>query len=129
MTPRTRLSARSLALFGAAVAMLGVAACTDEQRQALGEEDLRDSLRGRIVDVLEGDDLELDGDLLCVAAIADGSAATAGCEGTTTSGAAVAGTYDGTADIDAETCTARFDVVVDGAAIAGEDDVDCFDVP
>ena len=81
--------------------------------------------------VADAQGLEIDGDLTCTAAITADSALTASCDGTTSSGAAVSGTFEGTADLEAdpESCTAQLIVLVDQASVADESDVDCFTGP
>ena len=111
----------------AAVAVVALAAgCSDEQRRDLGEEDARDTLSARVEQVLDEQGLELDGDLDCTADLAEDGTATANCTGTDTAGAAVVGTFVGTADVEAETCTAQLVVTVADASVAEVTDVDCF---
>ena len=107
------------------------AGCSDEQRRDLGEEDIRQSLTDHVEQVAGDQGVELDGDLTCTADITADSALNASCDGTTSSGAAVTGTFDGTADMetDPEVCTAHLVVLVDQASVADETDVDCFTGP
>ena len=104
-----------------------VAGCSDEQRRDLGEQDTSDSLTAQVERVVADQGLELDGSLDCTADIDEASAVTSSCTGTATSGAAIGGTFTGTADVDAETCTAQLVVEIDGEPVADEPDVDCFD--
>jgi hypothetical protein len=107
---------------------VGATACSADQKRGLGEVDARDALSGQVEQVVTDQGSDVDGDLSCTATIGSDGAVTSTCTGTTTSGAAVTGTFTGTADIDAETCTAQLDVEIDGATVADEPDVDCFDV-
>jgi len=125
---RVRRSPRSatVAALAAGVLLLG-AACTDEQRRALGEEDVRASLAARVSAAVEADGSELEGDLDCQATIGDDGVVTAGCTGTTTTGDAVSGAYAGTADVDAETCAADVVATIADEPVMGETGVECFD--
>ncbi|MET0909141.1 MAG: hypothetical protein ABWZ99_06700 [Ilumatobacteraceae bacterium] len=128
----TTTSHRSGLLALVSVGLLAVATgCSDEQRRDLGEEDIRQSLTEHVEQVADAQGLEIDGDLTCTADITAESALTASCDGTTSSGAAVSGTFEGTADMetDAEVCTAQLIVLVDQASVADEPDVDCFTGP
>ena len=107
---------------------LASTSCSDEQRRALGEEDIRDALAGQVQQVLDEHELEPDGDLDCTGDISSAGVATGSCTGTTTTGAPIDGSFDGTADVDDETCTAQLVVEVDGEVIADSTSVDCFDV-
>ncbi len=118
---------RRLATVTILAALTVVAGCSDEQRRDLGEEDARDALVAQVEQVVADQGLELDGDLDCTANIDEASAVTSSCTGTTTSGATVSGTFTGTADVDAETCTAQLAVEIDGKSVADEPDVNCFD--
>jgi hypothetical protein len=110
-----------------AVAAFGVTACTDDQRRSLGEEDVRDSLRASVEQVLDTHDASLDGDLGCTATIgADGTVA-GSCTGTTDDGNDVAAAYTGTADVDEETCQADLTVSVAGEQLAADSGANCFD--
>jgi hypothetical protein len=50
------------------------------------------------------------------------------CSGVDASGAAVTGTFDGTADVDAESCTAHLVVSIDDRAVVDQPDINCFEV-
>jgi hypothetical protein len=111
----------------ASVALIVVAsACNHADRKELGEEDARAMLQQRVEQAVTGRNLSLDGGLRCTAGIDDQGALSASCQGTTTSKQAVSATMAGTADVDAETCTAQLAVAVDGEQVATEPDVDCF---
>lgn len=105
-----------------------IAGCSADQRRALGEEDARDALTTHVERAVEADGLELDGDLDCRAEIGEDSAMSASCSGAATSGVSVAGTFDGSADFDAESCSAHLVVTIDAASVVDRADVDCFDV-
>jgi len=107
------------------------AGCSDEQRRDLGEEDIRQSLTEHVEQAADDEGVDIDGDLTCTADITDQSTLTASCDGTTTTGVAVVGTFEGHADLEAdpEVCAAHLVVVVDQAAVADEADVDCFAGP
>ena len=102
--------------------------CTADQRRGLGEEDARDALTTQIETAMSDHGLALDGALDCRAALAADSVMSADCVGLTQSGVAVAGTFDGTADADAETCSARLVVEIDDEPVVDQPQVDCFDV-
>ena len=127
-----RLTHRGRRRSYAAVAVVAVVAlavgCNEEDRRELGEEDARDALSAQVEQVLDEQGLELDGDLDCTADVAEDGTATANCTGTDADGAAVVGTFAGTADVDAETCNAQLVVTVADAAVAEVADVDCFAV-
>ncbi len=114
-----------LAPLAAAVLAVG---CTADQRRGLGEEDARDALTMQVERAVADRGLELDGDLACRAALAVDSALTAECAGLTVSGVVVAGSFDGTADVDAESCSVRLVVEIDETPVVERPQVDCFDV-
>jgi len=120
-----------LALVSVGLLAIAAVGCSDEQRRDLGEEDVRQSLTEHVEQVAGDQDLEIDGDLTCTADITDGSTLTASCDGTTSTGGAIVGTFDGSADMetDPEVCTAHLVVLVDQASVADEADVDCFTGP
>jgi hypothetical protein len=106
---------------------IAATACSDGQKRALGEQDVRDSLRASVEEVVTARGTSVDGDGLdCSASIAADGAVDGHCAGTTAAGEAVAVAYRGTADVDAETCTAVMTVTFAGAAQPAADGVDCF---
>lgn len=113
---------------GSLATVVLVVGCTADQRRGLGEEDARDALTMQIETALSDHGLALEGDLACHAVLTPNSAMTADCVGMTESGVAVAGTFDGTADADAETCSVRFVVEIDDEPVVDQPHVDCFDV-
>lgn len=116
----------ALGALAAGVLALGTA-CTDEQRRSLGEEDVRTSLAAQVGAAVESAGLALDGDLDCHAAIDVVGNVTAGCTGTTETGDAVSGAYNGTGDVDAETCTAHMVTTIADERVSDEPDVECFE--
>jgi len=125
-------SRRSGLLALVSVGLLAIAAgCSEEQRRDLGEEDIRQSLGEHVEQVVDGQGLEIDGDLTCHADITESSTLTASCDGTTSTGAAIVGTFEGAADMetDPEVCAAHLVVLVDQTSVADEADVDCFTGP
>jgi hypothetical protein len=126
----SRSSTGRAALVAALVATLAITACSDEDRRELGAQDAQESLERWVEQAVAARGMALDGDLSCTAAIADDSVVTSSCDGTTTSGTAVTGTFDGTADVSdgAETCAVHLIVSVADDIVADEPAVDCFDV-
>lgn len=124
-------STRRRVLLPVVVAALAItAACSDEDRRELGAQDAEESLQGRVQQALAGQGLELDGDLSCAATITSDDVVASSCDGTTTSGAPVTGSYEGTADVSAgaETCAVRLVVLVAAEPVLDEPGVDCFDM-
>ncbi len=109
-----------------AVVTVAAAGCTADDKRELGEQDIRDSLRASAGRVLDEHSTSADGALRCTARIGADGVATGSCSGTTADGVAFVVRYDGTADVDAETCTATMAVTVDGVAQADRPGVDCF---
>lgn len=124
----TSRSGRHLLTASTILVLVAASGCGDEQRRDLGEEDTRAALQERVAQVVENEGLALDGDLECSGDIGADSAVTSTCTGTTTSAAAIVASFTGTADVDAETCTARLVVEVDGEVVLDEPDADCFAV-
>ena len=112
---------------GAVVVLLALAGCSKEQRRDLGEIDVRDALHGEVEQAASDQNLDVDGDLDCTADIDADSNVVASCAGTATSGEAISGTYAGTADVDAEQCSALLVITVEGAEIVNNPDAKCFD--
>ncbi|MET0325549.1 MAG: hypothetical protein ABW219_10025 [Ilumatobacteraceae bacterium] len=128
----TTTSHRSGLLALVSVGLLAIAAgCSEEQRRDLGEEDIRRSLTEHVEQVADDRGLDIDGDLTCTADITEQSTLTASCDGITSTGVAIVGSFEGTADMedDPEVCTAHLVVLVDEASVADEADVDCFTGP
>lgn len=119
---------RVLAVLTAVIVTVGAAACSEEQRRDLGEVDIRETLADHVEQVVENQELALDGDLDCTADIADDDlAVTSSCTGETSSGLTVSGSFTGSADVEAEECTAALAVTIGDEAVADESGVDCFE--
>jgi hypothetical protein len=125
--PPRRRRGVGLVIAAVALATVAIAGCSDEQRRSLGEEDLRDSLNSLTVAAIDSADASPNGRLSCTADIGSDSAVTATCTGTVEGGGVVEGTFTGTADVDAETCSAQLLVRIDGDTVAERDDTRCFD--
>jgi hypothetical protein len=114
------------ALLPLAVVALAATACSDDQKRALGEEDVRDSLRASVEHVVDDAGTTLGDDLECTSSIDTDGTVTGSCDGATADGDAVAAAYAGTADVDAESCTADMTVTVGDAPPTTATGVDCF---
>jgi hypothetical protein len=114
------------ALLPLAVLAVAATACSDEDKRALGEQDVRDSLRASTEQVLDEQGAAVDGDLECTSSIGTDGAVQGACTGTAADGTAIVAGYVGTADVDAETCTATMAITVAGAALPDRSNVDCF---
>lgn len=110
----------------AAVAAMLMVGCSAEQRRDLGEADVMLSLQTEIEDVLDDNNLELDGDMACTSDLDSEPNVAATCEGTTTSGKAFSGTYDGAADVDDIECSVELTIVIAGSQVVNESNVNCF---
>jgi hypothetical protein len=108
------------------VAVVAVAGCNADDKRELGEQDVRDSLRASVEDVLTERSTSVDGGLDCTSTIGSDGAVEGSCSGTTASGEAVVLRYVGLADIDAETCSATMAVSIGGVALDDRAGVDCF---
>ena len=108
------------------VVAVAAAGCNADDKRELGEQDIRDSLRASADRVLDERSTAADGALRCTAKIGTDGVTTGSCSGTTADGVSFVVRYDGTADVDAETCTATMAVTVDGVAQADRPGVDCF---
>jgi hypothetical protein len=112
----------------AVVVLLAVSGCTSAQRQALGEQDVRDALSTQVDKAFSGRGLSRDGNLDCASTIGSDSKVSATCTGAAKSGEAVTGSFTGTADVNAETCIAQLTVKINGNQIVDQPGVDCFKV-
>jgi hypothetical protein len=113
------------------LAILAVAAtaCSDDQKRSLGEQDVRDSLRTSVEQILDDTGDGVDGDGLdCTSSIGSDGTVDGSCAGSTDGGEPVTAAYAGTADIDAETCTAVMTITVGATELPPDDGVDCFGV-
>jgi hypothetical protein len=112
----------------AVVVLLAVSGCTSAQRQALGEQDVRDALSTQVDKAFAGRGLSRDGNLDCASTIGSDSKVSATCTGAAKSGEAVTGSFAGTADVNAETCSAELTVKINGNQIVDQPGVDCLKV-
>jgi hypothetical protein len=107
-----------------ALALAGVS-CSDEQQRDIEGAAVVPVLEERTLDVLDEQNIDLDGDLDCSADIADDGAVTGTCTGTTNAGDSITSTLDGTVIVEDAECTSSVAVVVAGEAIAEDSDFDC----
>jgi hypothetical protein len=107
--------------------LLALAGCSKEQRRDLGEIDVRDVLHGEVERAAADHDLDVDGDLVCTSDIDAESKVVASCAGTATSGEAISGTFAGTADVDAEQCSALLVITAGDDELVNDPDAECFD--
>ena len=121
---RTRCIVRILLPIG--VALIAVAGCNADDKRELGEQDVRDSLRASVEDVLAERSTSVEGQLDCTSTIGADGAVEGSCSGTTASGEPVVVRYAGVADIGAETCSATMTVTIGGGALPDRAGVDCF---
>jgi hypothetical protein len=122
---RTRVGLRALIAMSAVV-VLATTGCSKEQRRDLGEEDVKVVLEGKVETAVEDKDLAVDGNLSCRADLDAEPKVTASCTGTTESGEAINGSFDGTADVNDAKCTATLKVDIGGKEVVNEPAVDCF---
>ena len=109
-----------------AIALVVLAGCSTAQRQAMGEQDVRDALASQVRLTVSEHSLRLGDTLVCMANIDTTSALSASCSATTTTGQPVKATFAGSADVNAETCTAALAVVIDGEMAVDQTGVKCF---
>jgi hypothetical protein len=107
-----------------ALALAGVS-CSDEQQRDIEGAAVVPVLEERTLDVLDEQNIDLDGDLVCSADIADDGAVTGTCTGTTNAGDSITSTLDGTVIVEDAECTSSVAVVVAGEVIAEDSDFDC----
>jgi hypothetical protein len=110
---RTRVRVRALIAISAVV-VLASTGCSKEQRRDLGEEDVKVVLEGKVEKAVEDKDLAVDGNSSCRADLDAEPKVTASCKGTTESGEAIDGTFDGTADVNDAKCTPNLKVDIGG---------------
>jgi len=108
------------------VGVLSVGACTAEQRRGLGEIDVRDVLHGRVEQAVADDGQTIKGDLHCRSSIADDGQLAASCIGVTDDGDDVAGSFAGTADVEAEQCAAALTITIAEESVVNVPDASCF---
>jgi hypothetical protein len=105
-----------------------VAGCSEEQRRDVGGVGMTEVLHDKTEEVLEANDVSVDGDLDCEADIADDNTTTGSCTGASEQGDAIASTLSGTVDIDEGTCAAGVVVKVGENTLTDESDLDCSDL-
>lgn len=128
-TPR-RYRRTGLLLAAGAVALLTFTGCSAAQRRALGEQDIHDSLVSHVARVVNDHSLSMSRSFDCTSRIDSDSHVSASCVGYVRSGQIVkpvTATFVGTADVDAETCTAVLAVAIDGVEVIDQPYVSCFD--
>ena len=112
--------------FALAAGVLALGACTDEQRRELGEIDVRDELHDRVEQAADNSGQTIRGDLECDSSITETGQVTASCVGVTDLGDDVAGSFEGTADVEDERCEATLVINVGDDAVVTEPDASCF---
>ena len=117
---------RNLIVAACVLAVLAFSSCSAAQRRQLGEQDVHDSIASHVQRVINDRSLAMSNPLDCTSTIGVDSHMSASCVGTATSGQAVAATFTGTADVNAETCTAVLVVDLDGHRIIEQRYVQCF---
>ena len=123
---RNHRSMRMLVAIGA-LAVIALTACNASQRRALGEMDIHDSLASHLTRAVSDRSLSVREPLDCTSHIHPDSHVSASCVGTASSGQAISATYTGTADVDAEQCTAVLVVDIDSNRVVDQPFVQCFD--
>jgi hypothetical protein len=101
------------------------ASCSEEQQRDVEGAAVVAVLEERTLDVLDEQNVDLDGELDCSADIADDGAVTGTCTGTTKAGDSVSSSLDGTVDVEAADCSSSVTVSVAGEVIAEDADFDC----
>ena len=127
--PRTRRNIgarRAFAGIAVGVGILALGACNSEQRRGLGEIDINDELHGRVEQAVSDEGQSIKGDLDCHANIEPDGAMSASCEGVTDDGDDVSGALVGTADVEAEECSAALTITVADEVVVTQPSVACF---
>ena len=117
---------RNLLVAASALAVLAFSSCSAEQRREFGEQDVHDSLASHVDRAINDRSLAMSDSLDCTSTITVDSHVSASCVGTASSGQAVAASFNGTADVNAETCTALLVVDIDGHRVIDQPYVQCF---
>ena len=118
---------RNLLVAASVLAALAFSSCSAAQRRELGEIDVNDSLASHVNRAVNDRSLAMSDSLDCTSTITVDSHISASCVGIADSGQAVAASFSGTADVDAETCTALLVVDIGGHRIIDQPYVQCFD--
>jgi hypothetical protein len=122
MNGRRRLAAP---LVGVIVLAFAGVSCSEEQQRDVEGAAVVTVLEERTLDVLDEQNVDLDGELDCSADIADDGAVTGTCTGTTDAGDPVTATLDGTVEVEDAECSSSVTVSVAGEVIAEDADFDC----
>jgi hypothetical protein len=117
---------RNLLVAACVLGVLAFTSCTAAQRRELGEQDVHDSLMSHVNQALNDRSLGTSDALDCTATITIDSHVSASCVGAPASGHVVAASFTGTADVNAETCTAALTVDIDGERVVDDPSVQCF---
>jgi hypothetical protein len=107
-----------------ALAFAGVS-CSEEQRRDVEGAAVVTVLEERTLDVLDEQNVDLDGELDCSADIADDGVVTGTCTGTTDAGDSVTSTLDGSVDVDEAECSSSVTISVADEVVADDADFDC----
>jgi len=119
---------RNLLVAACALALVAFTSCSAAQRREFGEQDIHDSLASHVGRVVNDRSLSISDSLDCTSTISVDSHVSASCIGTASSGQAVSATFSGTADVDAEACSAVLVVDIDRNRVIDQPYVQCFDV-
>jgi hypothetical protein len=106
------------------LAFAGVS-CSEEQQRDIEGAAVVTVLEERTLDVLDEQNIDLDGELDCSADIEDDGAVTSTCTGTTDAGDSITSMLDGTVDVAEAECTSSVTVSVAGEVVADDADFDC----
>ena len=117
---------RNLLVTACALTVLAFTSCSAAQRRELGEMDIHDSLASHVERAVNDLSLSINDSLDCTSSIDLDSHVSASCVGTASSGQAVAASFTGTADVDAETCSAVLVVEIADDQIIDQPYVQCF---
>jgi hypothetical protein len=118
---------RNLLIAGCAVSVLAFTSCSAAQRRAFGEQDVRDSLTSHVNQTVNDLSLSMRDSLHCNSMITVDSHVSASCAGTASSGQPVLASFAGTADVNAETCSAVLVIDIAGDRVIEQPYVQCFD--
>ena len=118
---------RNLLVAACALTVLAFTSCSAEQRRALGEQDVRDSLSSHVNQAVNDMSLSMRHSMHCDSTITADSHVSASCAGTASTGEPVSASFTGTADVDAETCSAVLVIDIAGDRVIDQPYVQCFD--
>jgi len=117
---------RNIIVAACALTVLAISSCSAAQRRELGEMDVHESLESHLEQAVNDQSLSVS-TLDCTSHISLDSHVSAECIGTVSSGEVVSASYNGTADVDDETCTAVLVVAIAGDQVIDQPYVQCFD--